>query len=140
MANIRAKVFEYRTQLDPGHGLRAEGGDPLATGDGWSPENLLLGALLRCITASLEHYAGPAGVAVAVTGEAHGTVTLREDEGVFGLVAAEADVHVTLDPLPDPDAVVKLLRRAKAGCFVSNSLSVHPVFWFTVNGAPVDIA
>lgn len=141
MANVRAKVFEYATQLDPGKVLRAEGADPLATGAAWTPENILLGALLRCITASLEHYAGPAGVAVAVTGEAHGTVTLREAEGVFGLVSAEADVHVTLDPLPaEPEAVVKLLRRAKAGCFVSNSLSVQPVFRFTVNGAPVDIA
>lgn len=140
MANVRAKVFEYTSQLDPDGAVRAEGGDPVALPDGWTPENLLLAALLRCITASLRHYAGPAGIAVTVAGRAHGTVTLREDEGVFGLVAAEADVDVTLDPLPEPDAVAKLLRRAKVGCFVSNSLSVHPAFRFTVNGAPVDIA
>ena len=140
MANVRAKVFEYAVQLDPGHVVRAEGVEPLATGATWTPEHLLLSALLRCITASLEHYAGPAGIAVTTSGTAHGTVTLREEEGVFGLVSAEADVDVTLDPLPEPDAVVKLLRRAKAGCFVSNSLSVHPAFRFRVNGAPVDIA
>jgi organic hydroperoxide reductase OsmC/OhrA len=140
MANVRAKVFEYATQLDPGKVLRAEGADPLATGATWTPENILLGALLRCITSSLEHYAGPAGLTVAVTGEARGTVTLREDEGVFGLVSAEADVDITLDPLPEPEALLKLLRRAKAGCFVSNSLSVKPAFHFTVNGAPVEIA
>lgn len=140
MANVRAKVFEYASQLDPDGSVRSEGGSPIAVPEGWTPENILLAALLRCITASLRHYAEPAGISVTVAGRAHGTVTLREEEGVFGLVAAEADVDITLDPLPEPDAVLKLLRRAKAGCFVSNSLSVKPVFRFTVNGAPVDIA
>lgn len=137
---MRAKVFEYTTQLDRGRRVHSEGGAPVGVPDDWTPEHILLAALLRCITASLEHYAGPAGVAVAISGEAHGTVTLREDAGVFGLVAVEARLDVQLTPLPEPEALQKLLRRAQAGCFVSNSLAVHPDFHWRVNGADVVVA
>ena len=139
MANVRAKVFDFSSQLDADRSVRSESGAPIVVPDGWTPENILLAALLRCITSSLEYYAGPQGITVTVTGEAKGTVTLREDVGMFGLVAAEVALDLTLDPLPEPDALVKLLRKAKAGCFVSNSLSVTPEFRFRVNGTDVTL-
>ena len=140
MANVRAKVFEYASSLDPDGTVRSEDGTPLALPESWTPEDLLLSALLRCITASLRYYAEPKGIAVTVAGRARGTVTLRESDGVFGLVEAAAEMDVTLDPPPAPDDVAKLLVRAKAGCFVSNSLSVKPSFTWRVNGAAVEPA
>lgn len=140
MANVRAKVFEYSSRLDPDGAVRSEDGTPIAVPDGWTPENILLAALLRCITASLRHYAEPTGIAVTASGWASGTVTLRADAGVFGLVEAGVELDVTLDPPPAPEDVRKLLARAKAGCFVSNSLSVEPAFAFRVNGVAVDVA
>ncbi len=139
MANVRAKVFEYTTSVDRDLRVSSEGEQPVEFGESWTPEHILLAALLRCAIASLTYYATPAGIVVAVAGEAHGTVTLREDEGVFGLVAADARFDLELTPQPEPEALVKLLRKAKAGCFVSNSLSVHPEFHWRVNGADVDL-
>lgn len=138
MANVRAKVFDYSTSLDPDGTVRSEGGSPVEVPDGWTPENILLAALLRCITASLRHYAEPKGIAVTTAGGARGTVTLREDASVFGLVSAVVELDVTLEPAPPLEDVQKLLAKAKAGCFVSNSLSVTPSFAFRVNG--VDVA
>ena len=139
MANVRAKVFEYTANVDRDLRVRSEGEQPVEFGESWTPEHILLAALLRCAIASLTYYATPAGIAVSVAGEAHGTVTLREDEGVFGLVTADATFDVELTPLPEQEALVKLLRKAKAGCFVSNSLSVHPEFHWRVNGTAVDL-
>lgn len=140
MAHVRAKVFEYTAHLDRDRRVRSEGEEPVGFGESWTPEHILLAALLRCAIASLEYYATPAGIAVTAAGEAHGTVTLREEEGVFGLVSAEARFDVELTPAPEPEALVKLLRKTKAGCFVSNSLSVQPTFHWRVNGAPVDLS
>ena len=140
MANVRAKVFEYASSLDPDGTIRPAEGDPIAVPEGWTPEDLLLSALLHCITASLRHYAEPKGIAVTAAGNARGTVTLREDAGVFGLVAASVELDVTLEPAPPIEDVQKLLARAKAGCFVSNSLSVKPAFSFRVNGVAVEPA
>ena len=139
MANVRAKVFEYASSLDPDGTVRSEDGTPCGVPPGWTPEDLLLSALLRCITASLRYYAEPKGIAVTAAGRARGTVTLREADGVFGLVDAVAELDVTLDPLPAPEDVARLLARAKAGCFVSNSLSVKPAFSWRVNGAAVEL-
>lgn len=137
MANVRAKVFEYTSGLDREAGVSAEGGVPVQLTAEWTPENVLLAALLRCAVASLEHYAKPAGLAVTATGTAHGTVTLREADGVFGLVEADAYLEIELTPPPEPEALARLLARAKAGCFVSNSLSVEPTFHWRVNGSDV---
>ena len=137
MANVRAKVFEYTSSLDRQGGIAAEGGGPVHLSAEWTPEHVLLAALLRCALASLEHYAQPAGVAVAASGRAHGTVTLRESDGAFGLVEADAYLEVELTPLPEPEALARILARTKAGCFVSNSLSVRPTFHWRVNGTDI---
>lgn len=139
MANVRAKVFEYSSGLDREGRISSEGGAPLELDESWTPEHLLLAALLRCSLESLTYYAKPAGLQVGASGNAHGTVTLREDEGVFGLVSAEVHLDVELTPPPAPDDARKLVRRAQAGCFVSNSLAVHPTYHWRVNGADVDL-
>lgn len=136
MGNVRAKVFDYAASLDRDGRISADdAGNPVELGQEWTPEHLLLAALLRCALASLRHYAEPRGIAVVGGGTATGTVTLREADGVFGLVQAEAHLDVQLTPAPSPEELPKLLARAKAGCFVSNSLSVHPTFNWRVNGA-----
>ena len=140
MANVRAKVFEYTAGLDREGRISSEGGAPLELDESWTPEHVLLAALLRCSLASLTYYAKPAGLEVSASGTAHGTVTLREDEGVFGLVSAAVHLDVELTPPPEPDDARKLVHRAQAGCFVSNSLAVHPTYHWRVNGADVEPA
>ena len=68
MANVRAKVFEYTTSVDRDLRVSSEGEQPVEFGESWTPEHILLAALLRCAIASLTYYATPAGIAVSVQG------------------------------------------------------------------------
>ena len=52
---VKAKEFRYAVDLDEGGSLRAEDGTPLDADPAWSPEHLLLAALVRCSLKSLRH-------------------------------------------------------------------------------------
>jgi uncharacterized OsmC-like protein len=138
MAKVSAKVFEYATQLDRQGQISAEGGEPVALADEWTPENMLLAALLGCLVTSLRYYARAEGIRVMATeAAARGVVTLREETGLFGLISADVQLDVELAPAPEPEALSKLLARTEAGCFVSNSLAVEPSIRWRVNSVDV---
>ena len=67
---MKAKEFRYAVDLDEGGSLRAEDGTPLDADPAWSPEHLLLAALVRCSLKSLGYHARRAHIEVS---DAHGS-------------------------------------------------------------------
>lgn len=131
-----AKRFEYAISLDRDGTMLADGEAPLTPGEEWTPEHLLLGALARCTLTSLRFHAKRQGVAVVASGEATGAVTLREEEGRFGLVEARARFEIELTPLPQEEALDKLIARAEHDCFVGASIRPTTAYEWVVNGKP----
>jgi organic hydroperoxide reductase OsmC/OhrA len=131
MATSRPKRFEYAVELDADGTMRADGEQPVSLADEWSPDHLLLAALVSCVIMSLEHYAGKAGIEVVASGSARGVVTKRETDGRYAFVEIDVDLRASLSPQPDPDAAEELLRRAERGCFVGSSLTVEPTYDWT---------
>jgi organic hydroperoxide reductase OsmC/OhrA len=138
MAIVRAKVLEFDGGLDDeGRLLGAEGAAPIVAGEGWNPESLVLAAVTRCSLSSLRYYARRAGSEVRGSGRAHGTVTAREEDGVYAFVDIRVEMDLTMDPAPSPEVLAKLLSRAESGCFVGQSLRAKPAYRWRVNGEEV---
>jgi organic hydroperoxide reductase OsmC/OhrA len=138
MARSTPKVFEFDVSVArDGTASSGRGGDPIPLSDEWWSEHLVLTALVRCTLASLGYYAHRAGLEVAGSGGARGTVTRREDDGLYALVDVEATLDVEVTPAPEPTAVKKLVADAERGCFVGNSLAAKPRYSWTVNGVEV---
>ena len=130
----RAKRFEYAVSVDPDGRAVAEGGAPLVVPEEWTPEHLVLAALVRCTLKSLAYHARRAGISVSAGGTATGAVTRREADGRYALVEAECSLDVTLDPLPGHADVAELLAKAARDCFVGASLRAEPRYEWRVNG------
>ena len=130
----KAKVFTYAGSLEPDGSIVAEGRDPLAPTEAWTPEHLLLAAAARCVLTSLRFYARDMTVEGSAAMDA--TVTLRDD-GRFGFVELNVALDVTIVPGPEPDRLPAMLGLAEAGCFIGNSLDPKPAYSWTVNGAAV---
>jgi organic hydroperoxide reductase OsmC/OhrA len=130
----RAKRFECTTSLDEQGILYAEGEAPIELPAAWTAEHLLLAAVVRCTLKSLRFYAR--GAQVEGSASMRGVVTRREEDARFALVEADVDVDVRIEPEPAPGELANLLERAELGCFVGNSLSVHPRYFWRVNGRP----
>ena len=134
----RPRVLEFAVSVDrTGDARSALGGSPLPREHEWWAEHLVLAGLLRCTLTSLDYSAQRAGVSSAGTGEAHGTVAKRADDGLYAFVAIETRLEVELEPTPGPDATRELLEKAERGCFVSNSLTATPRHRWIVNGQEV---
>ena len=134
----RPRVLEFDVSVDRGGDARsALGGSALPREDEWWAEHLVLAGLLRCTLASLDHSARRAGLTFAGSGRAHGTVTKREDDGLYGFVDIETSLEVQLDPSPEAEATRELLKWAERGCFVSNSLTARPRHHWIVNGEEI---
>ena len=134
----KPKEFRYAIALDAGGGLCTESGAGLVTPPEWTPEHLLLAALVRCSLDSLRHHAGRAEV--EVTGASAGAsalVTRRESDGRYAVVEASVDLAVQLDPEPGPDALAELLAKAERDCFVGASLTAPPAYRWVVNGRQI---
>ena len=132
---MTSKRFEYTASLDAGGTMRAEGGAPLDTPEGWTPDHLLLAAVVRCTLGSLRHHARRAGLALEGAGRARGVVARRERDGRFAFVAVEVELEVELDPPPGQEALRELVARAERDCFVGASLTAPPRYAWTVNGS-----
>jgi organic hydroperoxide reductase OsmC/OhrA len=135
----RPRVFEYAVSVDEDWEVTGDrGGTPLPGDERteWTPEHLLLAGLCRCVLTSLGHHARRAEVGVRSSGQAHGTVTRREQDGRFAFVAIEVALEVALDPRPDDEALDALLAKAERDCFVGASLTAPPVYRWTVDGIP----
>jgi uncharacterized OsmC-like protein len=128
------KRFEYAASLDAEGGLLAGGEAPLAPGEPWTPEHLVLAGLMRCTLESLEFHAKRANVTVRGGAAAEGVVSKREEDGRYAFVELEVGLDIELDPLPEETALVELLDLAERDCFVGASLTQAPRYEWRVNG------
>jgi uncharacterized OsmC-like protein len=130
---VKAKEFRYAVDLRDGGALRTEDGTPLETDPAWSPEHLLLAALVRCSLQSLRYHARRARIDVAdAHGSARALVTKRETDERYGVVDTEVELDVQLVPMPGPAELAELLAKAERDCFIGASLTVSPSYAWTV--------
>ncbi len=133
-----AKELRYGVDLTAGGGLTDENGVGLDVPADWTPEHLLLAALLRCSVKSLRHHAQRAGVDVrSVSGSGRTLVTRRQTDDRYALVETEADLTVEIAPDPEPAALTDLLALAERDCFVGSSLTAKPSYRWVVNGRTI---
>jgi organic hydroperoxide reductase OsmC/OhrA len=122
-------VFEYEVAYD-GTAVATAEGMTVEMPESWSPEHLVLAALLDCSLTSLRYHARREDVTVTASGEASGTVTRREQDGRFAFVDVEARFDVRFEPTP-PDQRA-LLEKAERDCFVGASLATRPRYIWNV--------
>jgi uncharacterized OsmC-like protein len=95
MAGPRPKELRYAIDLQDE--LRAEDGTPLHVDPAWSPEHLLLAALLRCSLKSLDYHARRAGNHVDdAHGSARALIAKRETDGRYATTELELDLRIRL--------------------------------------------
>jgi uncharacterized OsmC-like protein len=130
---VKAKEFRYAVDLDEGGSLRAEDGTPLHADPVWSPEHLLLAALVRCSLKSLGYHARRARIDVAdEQGFARALFAKREDDERYAAVELEVELAVRLTPKPGDEELVELLAKAERDCFIGASLTAKPTYRWTV--------
>jgi uncharacterized OsmC-like protein len=134
-----AKERRYGVDLTAGGGLTDENGVGLDVPAEWTPEHLLLAALIRCTLKSLRHHASLESVDVASAfGSSRTLVTKRETDDRYALVETEVELAVELVPEPAADELAELLALAERDCFVGSSLTAKPRYRWLVNGRPID--
>ena len=136
---VSPRVLEFDVTVDrAGDAHSALGGSPLPREVEWWAEHLVLAGLVRCTLSSMDHSARRAGLnSKGAAGSAHGTVTKRDDDGLYAFVDIETTLEVDLAPAPEPVALRELVTKAERGCFVSNSLTARPRHRWIVNGQEV---
>ncbi len=136
---VRAKELRYAVDLTADGELRDENGVALDVPASWSPEHLLLAALVRCSLKSLGFHAGRKGVEVrSASGTSRTLVTQRETDDRYALVETEAELAVELVPDTEPDTLSEILALAERDCFVGSSLTAKPSYRWVVNGRTID--
>ena len=131
----RAKELRYAVDLSASGELSDEDGVVLDAPPDWSPEHLLLAALVGCSLKSLRFHAKRAGAGVrSAAGSARTLVTKRQADQRYALVDIEVELAVEIDPEPEPAGLVELLALAERDCFVGSSLTAKPDYRWTVNG------
>jgi uncharacterized OsmC-like protein len=129
---VRAKEFRYAVDLAEGGDLRTEDGTPLGNTPDWTPEHLVLAALIRCSLKSLAYHAKRAGIEVdGASGSARGVVTKPEGADRYLIVESDIDLDVRLEPPPGEDELAELLAKAERDCFVGASLTAKPTYRWT---------
>jgi organic hydroperoxide reductase OsmC/OhrA len=125
----RAREFRYAVDLGEGGVLRTEDGTRLEADPAWSPEHLLLAALVRCSLKSLGHHARRAGIEVAnATASARALFAQRESDGRYALAECDVELDVRLSPTPGEAELAELLEKAERDCFIGSSLTVKPTY------------
>jgi organic hydroperoxide reductase OsmC/OhrA len=125
----KAKEFRYVVDLREGGALRTEDGTPLEAEPGWSPEHLLLAALVRCSLKSLAYHAARAGIEVGhANGSARAVFAKRASDGRYAAAELEVDLEVRLAPQPGERELAELFAKAERDCFIGASLTVHPTY------------
>jgi organic hydroperoxide reductase OsmC/OhrA len=128
---VHAKVFEYAVEVDRGGRMTFPGGAQIAPAEGWTPDHLLLAALVRCSIESFTFHARRAGHEVQASGEAHGTITKPspEERYMFVEIAVRIDAQLT----PRAERSEALIELAERDCFVGASLKVKPEYEWHVS-------
>src|SRR3954451_21254734 len=94
----QAKVLEYAVEVDRASRMTIPGGAQIEPAEGWTPDHLLLAALVRCSLESFTYHARRAGHEVAASGEAQGKVTKRESDGRYAFVELSVRIDAELTP------------------------------------------
>jgi uncharacterized OsmC-like protein len=132
------KIHEFDVAIGRNGTARSGlGGASIPRDVAWSAEHLVLAGLVRCTLESLAHAARRAELEVTAEGRAHGMVTKRDADGLYGFVEIESSFDVDVSPAPERAALVELLDRTERGCFVGNSLTARPSYRWTVNGEAI---
>ncbi len=111
----------------------ADSGGP---GDGWTPEELLVGALETCMTASFHALARQSGLGHFRTSSTCAGTVQRGSRSAF------TEIHVCLNVVVGAESeralAGKLAERAGAACTIANSLGcpVHVDYTVVVADAP----
>jgi uncharacterized OsmC-like protein len=135
---VKAKELRYAVDLTTGGELTDENGVALDPPAEWSPEHLLLAALVRCSLKSLRYHAERRGVDVrSASGSSRTLVTKRETDEPYALVETEVELTVELAPVPEPNVLAELLALAERDCFIGSSLTAKPSYRWIVNGRTV---
>jgi uncharacterized OsmC-like protein len=135
---VKAKELRYAVDLSTSGELTEEHGVALDTPTEWSPEHLLLAALVRCSLKSLRYHAKPRGVEIrSASGGGRTLVTRRQTDGRYALVETEVEIAVEIAPEPEPAALTELLGLAERDCFVGSSLTASPSYRWAVNGRAI---
>jgi len=92
----------------------------------------VLAGLARCTLTSLRYHCVRAGIALTSRAATRGTVTRREEDGLFAFVDVAFEGDVTFDPKPDDAKVADLLAKAERDCFVGASLTAKPTYTWRV--------
>jgi organic hydroperoxide reductase OsmC/OhrA len=133
----KPRELRYAVDLAASGAYLDENGVRLAVPTEWTPEHLLLAALIRCSLASLEYHAKRAGVGLrATSGAARAMITQRGSDGRYAVVEAELELTVEIEP--EPDDLGELLAMAERDCFIGASLTAKPRYRWTVNGRMID--
>ena len=136
---VRAKQLRYAVDLTATGEFREEHGVALGVTAEWSPEHLLLAALVRCSLKSLRYHAERMGVEVrSSSGSGRTLVTKREADDRYALVETDVELVVELEPEPEHGALEELLALAERDCFVGSSLTAKPDYRWIVNGRTID--
>jgi len=129
---VKARELRFAVDLGADGELADENGVRLDDPPEWTPEHLLLAALVRCSLASFGYHATRTGLTVGEkSGTAHGMVTKRESDERYAFVEIEVELTIALDSAPDDLAT--LLANAERDCFVGASLTVKPQYRWTVS-------
>jgi organic hydroperoxide reductase OsmC/OhrA len=128
---VKAKVFDYAVEIDRGGRMTIPGGGQIEAPEGWSPDHLLLAALVQCSIESLTYHARRAGHDVRASGFASGTVTKREEDDRYAFVEIECRIDAELTPRSNE--VDDLLQKAERDCFVGATLTVKPRYEWRIS-------
>lgn len=96
----------------------AEFGGP---GDRWSPESLLVGAVVDCYLLTLQSIARASHVEWKEM-SCRGEGTLDRKDGGIRFVALRLEAELVLPPGSDVEKARRLMEKAETSCLVSNSL------------------
>lgn len=129
--STQEKTFEYAVEVDRASRMTIPGGAQIDPAEGWSPDHLLLAALVRCSIDSLTYHAHRAGHEVVAAGSAQGVVKRRDIDGRFAFDHIDVSLDVQLTPrATEPD---ELIAKAERDCFVGASLTVKPGYAWHVS-------
>jgi organic hydroperoxide reductase OsmC/OhrA len=127
----QAKVLEYAVEVDRGNRMTIPGGAQIEHAEGWSPDHLLLAALVRCSIDSFTYHARRAGHEVQASGEAQGVVTKHGEDGRYRF--KEIDVRIDVQLTPRTNEPDDLIAKAERDCFIGASLVVKPQYTWHVS-------